>query len=247
MRRYSNYNRPSSYTPRSMRRLERNAKKHIIWIIILCLVLGYAMVFWIIPFMVGGLTYFNKYKQVEKGASIVEDTAVAPPVLNIPYEATNTATIKIKGYATSDARVELYVGNDLKDTVSVGPDGAFEAPSIALTEGTNAIYGKTVLGNKTSLPSKAIRVGFSSEKPKLEISEPADNHEVKGGDKKIKVSGITDPENNVLINGAYVIVNNEGKFSTEISLNDGDNTISIQAVNEFGTTENTQRIVKYVP
>lgn len=230
-----------------MRRLERNAKKHIIWIILFCIILGYAMIFWIIPFMVGGLTYFNRYKTVEKEASIIEDTAVAPPVLNIPYEATNTATIKIKGYATANSRVEIYVGNDLKDTVSVEMDGSFEAPSIALTEGTNAIYGKTILDNKTSLPSKAIRIGFSSEKPKLEISEPSDNQEIKGGDKKVKVSGTTDPDSNVLINGGYVIVNNEGKFSTEINLNDGDNTITIQAVNDYGSTETTQKIVKYVP
>lgn len=247
MKRYSSYRANPSYTPRSIRKLEKNAKKNIIWIAIICIILLYAMIAWIIPFLVGGLTYFNRYKQVDKQTSIVEDTAVAPPVLNIPYEATNTATIKIKGFASPDSKVEIYVGNDLKDTISTSFDGSFEVENISLTEGNNAIYGKTVLDNKTSLPSKAIRIAFSSDKPKLEVSEPADNQEIKGGDKKVKISGNTDRKNNVLINGAYVIVNSEGKFSTELQINEGDNQISIEAINQFGSKEIIQKTVKYTP
>lgn len=247
MKRYSRYrSNNSSYAPRSTRMLEKNAKKHIVWIILGLIIFAYLMIAYIGPFLVGGLTYFNRYKEVEKVENVVEDTAVAPPVLNIPFEATNTATIRVKGFATSDGKVEIYVGNDLKETVGTDFDGSFET-DIPLTDGNNAIYGKTILGSKSSLPSKAIRVEFSDQKPKLDISEPNDNQEVKGGDKKVKVSGITDLENNVTINGAYVIVNPEGKFSSDVSINEGDNQITIQAINEYGSNTSVQRMVKYVP
>lgn len=242
----SNNSSSGNYTPRSMRRIEKNAKKHLIWIILGIIVFGYLTVAYIFPFLVGGLTYFNRYKDVEQVENVVEDTAVAPPVLNIPFEATNTATISIKGYATSDAKVELYVGNDLKDTVGAKGDGSFEA-DLPMSEGVNAIYGKTILDNKSSLPSKAIRVEFSDQKPKLEVQEPTDNQEVKGGDKKIKVSGLTDPDNNITINGAYVIVNSEGKFSSDISINEGDNKITIQALNSYGSNTTIEKMVKYTP
>lgn len=246
MKRYSGYRSNSSYSSRSTRRLEKTAKKHIIWIILGLIIFGFLMITYIGPFLVGGLTFFNRYKEVEKGVNIVEDTAVSPPVFNIPYEATNTATITIKGYATSDAKVEVYVGNDLKDTIDADFDGSFNT-DIPLVDGTNAIYGKTILNNKSSLPSKAIRVEFSDMKPKLDVTEPTDNLEIKGGDRKIKVSGITDPETNVTVNGAYVIVNNEGKFSTELNINEGDNQVIIQAINDFGSTTTVQKAVKYVP
>ena len=247
MKRYSTYRPRPQYTPRSMRRLQKNVKKHLIIVLLLLVAFAYVAFTYIIPFLVGGLTYFNRYKEVEKGINLVEDTTVAPPTLNIPFEATNTASIRVTGYAEKDSKVEIYVGNDIKDTIATEFDGSFVADAVPLNDGNNAIYGKTVIDGKSSLPSKAIKIAYSNEKPKLNISEPADNIEIKGGDKKIKISGDTDLDNSVMVNGAYVIVSYEGKFSKEVSLNDGDNTISIQATNVYGTITTVTKQVKYSP
>ena len=230
-----------------MRRLQKNVKQHLIIVLIALAIFGYLAFAYIIPFLEGGLTYFNRYKQVEKGTNIVEDTTVAPPTLNIPFEATNTAAIKVTGYADKESKVEIYVGNDLKDTVSTQPDGSFSVEAIPLSDGNNAIYGKTVNADKSSLPSKAIKIAYSNEKPELTVSDPADNSEIKGGDKKVKVAGQTDPDNSVMINGAFVIVSYEGKFSKEVSLNDGDNTITIQTTNIYGSITQITKQVKYSP
>jgi hypothetical protein len=255
MKRYSAYREAKSspyrtrpnYTPRSMRRIQKNVKKHFIIVVLLILAFAYVAFAYIIPFLVGGLTYFNRYKDVEEGVNIVDDMTVAPPTLNIPFEATNTATIRITGYATRDSKVEIYVGNDLKETLATQADGSFSAEAIPLNDGNNAIYGKTVIDGKNSLPSKAIKIAYSDEKPKLTITEPVDNAEIKGGDKKVKITGETDIDNSVMVNGAYVIVNYDGKFNKEVSLNDGDNTITVQSTNIYGTTTTLTKLVKYSP
>jgi len=69
---------------------------------------------------------------------------------------------------------------------------------------------------------------FDSEKPRLEISEPEDGKAVTG-DRKVKISGQTDTDSEIYINGTRIIVSSDGKFSSDQSLNDGDNYFTIKA------------------
>lgn len=245
MRRYNS----SGYKPRSIKRLERKNKRNLFVSIALIFLVGYLFLTWGLPAFVSSLTFLNKYKSSgnsSKPAS--EDPAIAPPVLNIPYEATNSATIKISGYASTESQIEIYVDGELKDTSSAREDGSFISGDIPLSLGTNNIYGKTInRDNKKSLASKTIKLIYSNEKPQLEITEPQDNFQVKGGDKKVKVAGKTDPNNTVSINGILTIVNNQGNFSTDVSLNDGDNTITITSTNSVGNSTTITKKVNYSP
>jgi hypothetical protein len=197
---------------------------------------------------VGGLTYITHFnsKPVVKNTSD-EDIAIPPPVLNIPYEATNTATIAINGYTTPDTKVEIYLDDELKNTTDVKSDGSFQTSDISLSIGTNNIYGKTIMGDKQSLESKTIKLYYDSEKPKVDITSPTDNQEIKGGDKKIRVAGNTDPQNSITINGSTVIVNGAGDFATDVNINEGDNTLTITVTNRFGNSTSVERKVKYLP
>lgn len=238
--------RYSRFKPRSIRRLERKTKRNTFWTLIISAVLVYALIAWVIPFFIGGLTFLDKFKPQTKPETI--DQAITPPILNIPFESTNSATLNLTGFASSDSEVEIYVDDQLKDTVKTDSTGNFIAENIELNLGTNNITGKTVNSDgKKSLPSKNIRLFYSDEKPKLEILEPADNTDLKGGDKKVRVSGKTDPENNVSVNGSSVIVRNDGTFSTEVNLNDGDNKIGITVSNGVGNQTQEERLVKFTP
>lgn len=240
--------RSNTYKPRSIRRAERKTKKHLIITIVIVLILGYLLVTWGIPGLIGSLSVFNKLKPEDKKPSAnISDSAIAPPILNIPFEATNSANLTINGYASADSEVEIYLDDELKETTSTLPDGSFTFSGIVLSKGQNNIYGRTVNGDKTSLPSKTIRIVFNDDKPKLEISEPADGHEVKGGDKKVTVSGSTDPDNLISVNGQTTIVNSDGTFSLTVPLNEGDNTISILATTPIGNISKIDRRVKYTP
>lgn len=217
----------------------------------------YATLKWILPSFIGGVsTVKDIVKPSQKTIASPLSEALAPPVLNIPYEATNSAQIDIKGYGTPNLKVKLYIDDEVKDTVDVSSDGSFTFKDVSLSLGTNNIYGKTLddeqvpgsagKGNE-SLPSKTIKLVFDNEKPNLQISEPDDNKKVQGGDKKVKVAGKTDPGAKVFISGNQTIVDKDGNFSSDQSLNDGDNTISIKAIDTAGNTNEIQRVVNYSP
>lgn len=236
------------YKPRSLRRLERRGNRKLILSLILGLGILYFLFSWGLPALIGSLSFFNKFKPSLNKPAPIEENAIAPPVLNIPYEATNTATIRISGYTQPKSLVEIYFDDQLKATIESQDDGKFETDNLALSIGTNNIYGKTVdEGGNKSTPSKNIKLIYSSEKPKLELGEPPDNHQIKGGDKKVRVSGETDPSSSVAINGSTVIVNSEGKFSTEVSLSEGDNVITIVATSPIGNSTTLQRRVTFEP
>lgn len=241
-------NRKYRYTPRSVRRTYSKNKLNLIISIVLIFVFGFFLFSWGLPALVGGLSVFNFLKPKTEKAQNLEDSAIAPPVLNIPFEATNSATIIISGYSTPNSEVEIYFDDEIKTITETTSDGNFRTEELELSLGTNNIYGKTIneKGDK-SLSSKNIRLIYDNEKPNLEISEPSDNFEIKGGDKKIKVSGKTEPENSVTVNGITVIVGNDGGFSKEVSLNDGDNTIEIISTNLVGNSTKVAKIVKYSP
>lgn len=235
--------------PFSVRRWEKKGKRRLTLTIILGAFLLYALLSWILPALIGGLSYFNKFKETPtQKASVAENSTLAPPVLNIPYEATNTASIAIKGYSVPNASVEVYLDDELKTTAKTHDDGSFTTDNISLFLGTNNISGKTVddKGNK-SFPSKPIRILYSNEKPGLEVSSPGDNQEIKGGDKKVLISGSTDPNKGIIVtvNGSQLIVNSEGKFSQTIDISDGENNITVAATDTANNTAQVTRKVIY--
>ncbi len=245
MQRY-NYSQRNSFKPRSLRRFENRAKNKLLTTTVIGGILIILFLIWGLPTLVGGLTFLNKLKNTPKQDTAIADSAIAPPVLNIPYEATNSAAIKINGFATPNSKVEIYIDDELQTTTTTQSDGIFLTDNISLRLGTNNIYGKTLSPeNKKSLDSKTIRLVYSNAKPKLNLSSPPDNQQIKGGDKKINVAGKTDPLNSIMVNGTTVIVSNDGNFNTTIGINEGDNFLTIIATDQFGNTNQIERKVTY--
>lgn len=249
MRRYR-----TAYKPRSVKKLEQKVRNRILGTILIIFLVGYVFINWGLPAIIGSLSIFNKSKHSTVSNNLVEDPAIAPPVLNIPFESTNSAQLRISGYSSPKSKVEIYLDDDLKTTITTDEFGSFTSEFLTLLEGTNNIYGRSVSENSTSntpdkksLPSKTIKVLFSNEKPALEIIEPEDNKQIKGGDKKVHINGKTDAQNSIMVNGTTVIVSNDGNFSTDVSINEGDNNISIIAQNTVGNTTKIDRKVNYTP
>ena len=237
----------STFKPRSIRHSESKAKKKLIFTVVGILVAIYVLFNWGLPFIIGQLSFLNKSKTAIPAENLKIDEAIAPPVLYIPYEATNSASLALSGYAAPLSRVEVYIDDEVKSQTTTDSEGKFTTGQVALNLGTNNIHAVTINdSDKKSLPSKNIRLYYSSEKPKLEILEPGDGTTITGGDKKVKVTGQTDENNSITVNGSTVIVDGEGNFSAVMVLNDGDNTITVIASNSFGNSSQAQRIVKYV-
>lgn len=235
---------------RAARRLARKSKNRFIITIIIVIILIYATITWVLPTFIGSVGFItNIIKPAQKPViQSSQNAALAPPILSIPFEATNASQIDIKGYGTPDSKVKLYIDDESQQTVDVDSDGSFTFQNVSLNLGTNNIYAKTIDDqNKESLPSKTIKLLFDNQKPPLSINEPEDNKQIQGGDKKVKVAGKTDPGVKIFVNGTQAVVDNDGNFSIDQPLNEGDNTITVKAVDIASNSTEIQRKVTYKP
>lgn len=236
------------YNSRSAKRMAKKSKRNFIITICLILFLIFATVQWILPSVIGGVGLVNSIVKPTKKIVETKYETLAPPVLNIPFEATNSAKINITGYATSNSKVNLYIDDSLKDSAQTKEDGSFEFSDISLSLGTNNIYGKTVDEKDVeSLPSKTLAVFYDNGKPSLVVSEPEDGKTIQGGDKKITIKGNSDSDNKIYINDVQIIISSDGTFSSEQTLNDGDNTFTIKAIDKTTNQTEVTRKVIYKP
>ncbi|MCX6763408.1 MAG: DUF4115 domain-containing protein [Candidatus Moranbacteria bacterium] len=81
-------------------------------------------------------------------------------------------------------------------------------------------------------------VGSFSTAPRLVIISPENEMEASGN--SAVVEGVTDADAQVFINGQPILVNDEGNFRENVTLQAGENVIAIEAKNRFGKeTKNT--------
>lgn len=227
-------------------RKARKRKPNMLGTIILIILILFISFNWVLPTLVNGLGSLNRlFKPVKQGEQTPLST-LAPPVLLIPYEATNSAKVDISGYATSHSTVNIYLDEVLAAQIETGEDGSFIARNFSLKLGTNNIYGKTVdQKDQESLSSKTLKVIFDNEKPELEVTEPEDGKTSQ--DRKIKVSGKTEPGATLYINDQRTIMSDDGSFASEITLNEGENTLTIKVHDGAGNLTEIQRKVNYQP
>lgn len=170
----------------------------------------------------------------------------APTLIGIP-EATQSSHISFSGSAPDkDGVVELYVNDQLEDEIDL-KDTSFAVDSLALSKGSNVIKARYVNGKKASAFTDNFEVNYIVDKPKLELSFPNDGATFTRADKSIQVTGSTDSDNTVTINSFRAIVDSDGKFSYQMQLNDGENQLTIEALNPAGVSTQKQIKVTYNP
>ncbi len=231
------------YRYRAARKAAKKSKYNFLATIIIIFLLLFVTLNWILPNLISGLGFLRGTLAPQTPKKITASSStLAPPVLNIPYEATNSGKIMVKGYATPKTKVLIFVDESQAGKTESLEDGGFEVKDISLNLGSNSIFGKTQEGNTDSLPSKIIKVFFDSEKPTLDIYEPGDNTEVHG-DKKVKVSGKTETQAKVFVNEIQAIIGSDGTFSLNFPLTDGENILTIKSVDQATNTTEVQRRV----
>ena len=238
-----------TYRTRSTRRLARKSRRNFLSTIIISALLIYATFFWILPNLINGLDTVKSFinPDQKKFQDISENPSLAPPVLNIPYEATNSSVIDIVGFTTPNSKVKIFVDDSLEAQVQAEDDGSFTAKNINLNLGTNNIYGKSIDDkDQESLPSKTIRLIFDNEKPVLEVSEPEDGKTFQG-ERKIKVLGKTETGAKVFINDTQAIVSSDGSFNSIFNLNDGENILTIKSEDLSKNFDEITRKVTFQP
>ncbi len=185
----------------------------------------------------------NTVSQNQTGGSLY----IFPPVLDPQPESTNSAELRLSGYSEKETTVLIYLNGDEAAKVLTDKNGRFQTSKLSLKDGNNTIYALTVIKNQESNHSSTISILYKKSLPLLEINNPADNEKFTSDSREITVKGSTDPGNRVTINDRFVIVNQDGKFSHNVRLLDGENIFKIIASDSAGNQTAEERKVTFIP
>ena len=171
-----------------------------------------------------------------------DQIAPSSPTFDYINTATSSATLDIIGNAEAGSVIVLTLNG--KDTEKLADSsGNFEFRNFRLLEGKNNIigYAKDEAGNKSN--EKAISVLLDTKPPKLEISSPdSSEKQITGGDPKIEIRGKTDEITSVKLNSLRTSVDDNGDFTYNYPLKEGDNEIKVSVEDQAGNK--TEKILK---
>src|SRR5579872_1569696 len=98
------------------------------------------VIFLLFKFGIPALTNLSLYLSSKNtsGQDTTNTTSViAPPTLNEPYTATNSATITVSGTGVAHETIQLFVNSTQVDSSSTKDDGTFSFTGVNLTQQQN--------------------------------------------------------------------------------------------------------------
>ncbi len=158
--------------------------------------------------------------------------------------ATNSAEIIVSGNSSNFETLIFKINNKTVKTQKVGNQDNFSETIGDLKEGDNTIQvvAKSTQ-SKEERESDPETVIYKKTKPKLTVSEPANDSTVKS--QEVLFKGETDEEVSIEVDGAPAVTTATGTWESRVRLKEGDNTIIVVAVDEAGNEEKIEVKVKY--
>jgi len=225
---------------------QRYARQTFIFSILTILLIA-ALVFWGIPSLVKLAIFLGDLRS--SAQPVVGEDTVPPaiPILQPTDEATNSATIRISGFAEDGTTIVLSNNGSDANEVLVENNGEFLFDAVRLHEGENAITVRAVdkAGN-TSRSSSPLTINYDNIPPTLTVESPVDKARFLGtAEKIVRITGKTESGSIVRVNGALAILSSEGTFASSYSLVSGENTLTIVASDRAGNETLVTRTVFY--
>lgn len=178
----------------------------------------------------------------KQDSEIVEK--VIPPMmprLILPFEATNSARIDLRGVAEKGVSIEL-----LKNDVSVGKvetdeAGEFVFKDIFLEAGESIFTAVAIskAGDSSEI-SKELTLAYDNEAPPLTMTNPSETS-VKVESDDFDVVGVSEKGVSVTINGRVAMVDDAGSFKLKLQLAIGKNEVEI-IVRDLAGNETKKKI-----
>ena len=171
--------------------------------------------------------------------------APLPPRLVVPFEATNSALIKIKGVAEEGVVVEL-LKNDVmigKTEVSVSSDFEFDAIDLDLGDNSFKAIGINPSGN-SSEASREVVINYDNVAPTLQMVNPSEVYLIVDY-ADFDVVGISEKGVSAWVNNHVAVVDDEGRFKYKLQLAAGDNAIEVRVKDLAGNETKKEIKIKY--
>ncbi|MCX8173904.1 MAG: Ig-like domain-containing protein [Thermoplasmata archaeon] len=165
--------------------------------------------------------------------SFTVDTVPPTLVVTSPTggEITNNPVLKVKGY-TDPVNSEVTINGKV---VPLAADGSFDYP-VSLSEGSNTITVEAtdVAGHTVEVQKK---VTLDTKAPTLTVNSPAPDAIVSTS--VITVTGTTEKNAVVTVNGNYATVDSAGNFAAVVTLAEGTNAIQVTSRDAAGNIAKT--------
>lgn len=175
-----------------------------------------------------------------------DQSVIAPPILDALPTATKSASITLKGSGLKGLTTIIYVNNEEAKKTVVGQNGNFSATIPFSKEGIHHISAKFIdeKQNASDL-SNILSVFIKKTPPILELTSPEENATISGDDNRVTLTGRTEDDTTITVNGRIVVVKSDHTFSYLYPLNTGDNKLTVLATDIAGNTTSVERNVTY--
>lgn len=210
------------------------------------------VVFFIFTFVLWGpqiLVKFAEFIDLIRNSGtpppLLQDTTPpVPPRFDSLPSATNSAYITITGYAEPGSSVEIFLNKQTVSNILADNSGNFKVDNIRLRDGTNILEARSTdkAGNRSSL-GEAVNITLDKTPPLLEVSYPPDNVTFSSDERELTISGKTEENATVTVNGFWAITDGVGNFSSTILLSNGENKLIIEASDAAGNKKQILRTV----
>lgn len=220
---------------RLARKESQRLMRQSVFFVLLTIVALAALVKWGIPSLVKLATFLGEIQSADQPIEQGDDIAPFPPQIGLAIDATSSAQIDITGYAEAESEVVLYVNEEKVGENTSDDGGEFEFLRVELAEGENVIWSQAIdgAGNKSEMSEEKV-VWFDNKAPFIEISSPEFGDGVVSEEKVLEVEGKTEVGARVYVNDRLARLNEEGVFSGQAVLNEGDNEVKVRVVDRAG-------------
>lgn len=197
------------------------------------------------------LIAFSLFLERFRGGStqpVQQANILLAPILDQLPEATNSATIDIRGTGTPKTTAIIYVNGDEYKRILLGEESVFYAHNIPVDEGSVTISARITDTQKTvSDISNTITTVVDRTPPDLTIEKPESGVTINDGTHKVPIAGATEQNARITINDRIAVVHSDGSFTYDMPLNDGENTLKFIATDVAGNSIEIERKVIYQP
>lgn len=227
---------------------EKRAIKQAIYYGALSILLIIVIIFKGIPAVIKLTLFIGERKWSQEPKEKSDLVAPAPPTLQPLTEATNSASLILKGMTEGDALVKIYLNGEQIKEIEADDEGDFTIRNISLKEGKNELKARAIdKEDNESEYSSIMEIILDTEPPSLTLDSPNDGDEFFDEEKEITLKGATEKSASLYINQRLAIIDSQGSFSFTYELKEGDNEIEMRAVDLAGNQTVKNIKVSYTP
>lgn len=208
-------------------------KQAVLFVGLAILLMGVVIRFGV-PLLIKLAVFLGDIRGGKSGTTEIEDVmAPAKPTLVTLPEATPSGTLTVSGFAQAGMMVNIFLNGNPGEDISVDDNGEF-SDEISLRAGDNRIWAiaRDPAGKKESPRSEEMTVVMDDDPPQVTLDAPEDGSVATSAE--ITVEGLTDEDATVTVSGRWVTVKNDLSFMTTLSLNEGENVITVTARDRAG-------------